>query len=162
MKNLFFILVFAPSILIVSCKKVDPALVSQMEDTVSAMESQTDQFDMNTQGIVSFAGLVDTAPEALKADTASGFVALQEKVTALRIKQETSVAEYKQVLGELKQASADYSAGKIPTDQARTQYENLNGRLTSIRELLDRVGALNDEAQTDYGKMMAEYRSKTE
>lgn len=162
MKNLFSTLVFATITLLVSCKKVDPALVAQMDERIEALGSKTEGYDMNTQGIVSFASLVDTAPEELKIDTASGFPALHKKVTALRVKQEGTVSEYREVLAELQKLSADYAAGKVPTDQVRSRFTELDTRLTNIDELLKQVGALNDEAQTEYGKMMAEYRSKTE
>lgn len=162
MKNLFSTLVFAVITLLLSCKKVDPALVTQIDDTIAAMEAKTDEYDLNTQGILSFVTLVDSAPEGLKSDTSSGFAALHEKVKALRVKQEGTVSEFKQVLSDLQTVSVDYNAGKISTEQARAQYTTLNTRLVSMQELLVLVGRLNDEAQTEYGKMMAEYRSKTE
>lgn len=162
MKNLFSTLVLGAMILFVSCKKIDSALVTQMDEKISAMEGETDGFDMNTQGIVSFSSLVDSAPEGLKADTTSGFDSLQTRVTSLRIKQEGTVSEFREVLEELKKVSSEYQAGKIPTDKAREQYGQLEFRLTKLEELLTLVGSLNDKAQTEYGKMMAEYRSKTE
>ena len=162
MKNLLSIAVFVQLLLLFSCKKIDQTLLTQMNDTVAEMQTQTEQFDMNTQGILSFATLVDTAPEGLKADTTSGYAALQSKVTALKIKQQGTVSEFREILAELKTSAEAYAAGKITTDQARSQQETLSGRLTAIQELLGRVSQLNDEAQTEYGKMMAEYRSKTE
>jgi hypothetical protein len=133
-----------------------------MNDTVAAMQTQTEEFDINTQGIVSFANLVEQAPEALRSDTTSGFAALEKKVTSIRIKQEGTVSEFKELVSELQQSAGEYAAGKITTDQARSQQESLSGRLIAIKELLVHVSNLNDEAQTQYGKMMAEYRSKTE
>lgn len=162
MKNLFSIVLFVQLIALNSCSKIDPALVTEMNDTIAFMQAQTADFDANTQGIVSFETLVNAAPEGLTADTTSGYQALHEKVTALRIKQESTVIEFKQLLAELQIASTDYAAGKINTEQARSQQQTLNGRLVAIKELLGRVAELNDEAQTEYGKMMAEYRSKTE
>lgn len=162
MKNLFPFFLLLQLVWAVSCNNVDQKLVAQMDDTVNAMQAYTGEFDMNTQGIVSFSNLVDAAPDALKNDTTSGFAALREKVTAFRIKQETTVTEFKQVLSDLQKTAAEYSAGKISTDDARKQHETLSARLAAIKELLALVGRLNDEAQTEYGKMMAEYRSKTE
>jgi len=162
MKNLFFLFLLLQLFLAVSCKKVDTALVAQMDDTIASMQAKTGDYDMNTQGIVNFAQLVDAAPEALRNDTSSGYAALHEKVAAVRTKQEATVAEFKQVLGDLQTTSAEYSAGKISTEQAGAKRVLLTARLTAIQELLGRVTQLNDEAQTEYGKMMAEYRSKTE
>ncbi len=162
MKNLFSLFLLLPLFLAISCKNVDQALVAQIEENIASMQAQTGDYDMNTQGIVNFADLVDTAPEALKNDTSSGYAVLREKVTAVRTKQEATVIEFKQVLGELQAAAAEYSAGKINTDQAEAKRAILMTRLVAIQELLGRVGQLNDEAQTEYGKMMAEYRSKTE
>ena len=162
MKNLFSIAIFAQLLLLVSCKKLDQTLLTQMNDTVAEMQTQTEQFDMNTQGILSFATLVDTAPEGLKADTLSGYAALQAKVTSIKIKQQGTVSEFREILAELQKSAEAYAAGKITTDEARSQQETLSGRLIAIKELLAHVGKLNDEAQTEYGKMMAEYRSKTE
>lgn len=162
MKNLFSLFLLLPLFLAISCKNVDQALVAQIEENIASMQAQTGDYDMNTQGIVNFADLVDTAPEALKNDTSSGYAVLREKVTAVRTKQEATVIEYKQVLGELQAVATEYSAGKINTDQAEAKRVILMTRLVAIQELLGRVGQLNDEAQTEYGKMMAEYRSKTE
>lgn len=162
MKNLFSLFLLLPLFLAISCKNVDQALVAQIEENIASMQAQTGDYDMNTQGIVNFADLVNTAPEALKNDTSSGYAVLREKVTAVRTKQEATVIEFKQVLGELQAAAAEYSAGKINTDQAEAKRAILMTRLVAIQELLGRVGQLNDEAQTEYGKMMAEYRSKTE
>ncbi len=162
MKNLFSLFLLLPLFLAVSCKNVDQALVAQMEENITSMQAQTGDYDMNTQGIVNFAELVDTAPEALKNDTSSGYAVLRNKVTAVRTKQEGTVAEFKQMLGELQATAADYGAGKINTEQAEAKRALLMTRLVAIQELLGRVGQLNDEAQTEYGKMMAEYRSKTE
>ncbi|MBK8429620.1 MAG: hypothetical protein IPL27_28365 [Lewinellaceae bacterium] len=162
MKNLFSLFLLLPLFLAISCKNVDQALVAQIEENIASMQAQTGDYDMNTQGIVNFADLVDTAPEALKNDTSSGYAVLREKVTAVRTKQEATVIEFKQVLGELQAAAAEYSAGKINTDQAEAKRVFLMTRLAAIQDLLGRVGQLNDEAQTEYGKMMAEYRSKTE
>ncbi len=162
MKNLFSLFLLLQLFLAVSCKNVDPALVAQMEENIASMQAHTGDYDMNTQGIVNFAQLVVTAPEALKNDTSSGYAALHEKVTAVRTKQEATVAEFKQVLGDLQTTSAEYSAGKISTEHASAKRVFLTSRLTAIQTLLDRVAQLNDEAQTEYGKMMAEYRSKTE
>lgn len=162
MKNLFSLFLLLPLFLAISCKNVDQALVAQIEENIASMQAQTGDYDMNTQGIVNFADLVDTAPEALKNDTSSGYAVLREKVTAVRTKQEATVIEYKQVLGELQAVATEYSAGKINTDQAEAKRVILMTRLIAIQELLGRVGQLNDEAQTEYGKMMAEYRSKTE
>ena len=162
MKNLFSIAIFVQLLLLVACKKTDQALLTQMNDTVAEMQTQTEQFDMNTQGILSFATLVDTAPEGLKADTLSGYAALQAKVTSVKIKQQGTVSEFREILAELQKSAEAYAAGKIPTDEARSQQETLSGRLIAIKELLAHVSKINDEAQTEYGKMMAEYRSKTE
>lgn len=162
MKHLFSTFFFALLLSLVSCKKTDQNLLTQMNDTVSAMHTRTEEFDLNTQGIVNFANLVDVAPEALKSDTTSGFAQLHEKVTAIKIKQEGTVSEFKELLAELQRSAEEYAAGKITTDQARSQQETLNGRLTAIEALLKHVGELNDEAQTEYGKLMAEFRSKTE
>ena len=162
MKNLFSLFLFAQLLWLVSCNNIDQTLVAQMNETVDSMQAQTGDFDMNTEGIVSFSDLVDTAPEVLKSDTSSGFAALRKKVTALRTKQEVTVIEFKQVLSDLQTASTSYSAGKINTEDARSKHEELRTRLVAIKDLLALVGRLNDEAQTEYGKMMAEYRSKTE
>lgn len=162
MKNLFSLFLLLQLFLAVSCKNVDPALVAQMEENITSMQAQTSEYDLNTQGIVNFAQLVDTAPDALKNDTSSGYAELHKKVTAVRTKQEGTVAEFKQLLGDLQTTSAEYSAGKITTEQAAAKRVLLTTRLTAIQELLGRVAQLNDEAQTEYGKMMAEYRSKTE
>jgi len=162
MKNLFSLFLLLQLFLAVSCKNVDQALVAQMEENITSMQAKTGDYDMNTQGIVNFAELVNTAPEALKNDTSSGYAVLRKKVTAVRTKQEGTVAEFKQMLGELQATAADYSAGKINTEQAEAKRALLMTRLAAIQELLGRVGQLNDEAQTEYGKMMAEYRSKTE
>ncbi|MCA0236117.1 MAG: hypothetical protein LCH81_07020 [Bacteroidetes bacterium] len=162
MKHLFSIFFFALLTVLVSCKKIDQDLLSQMNNTVSEMHTRTEAFDLNTQGIVQFANLVDAAPEALKNDTLSGFVKLHEKVTALKIKQEGTVREYKELLAELQRSAEEYASGKITTDQARSQQESLKGRLTAIEALLEHVGKLNEEAQTEYGKLMAEFKSKTE
>ncbi len=162
MKNLFSLFLFTQLLWLVACNNIDQALVAQMNETVDSMQAQTGDFDMNTQGIVSFSDLVDTAPEVLKSDTSSGFAALRKKVTTLRTKQEVTVIEFKQVLSDLQTAATSYDAGKISTEEARTKHEELRTRLVAIKDLLALVGRLNDEAQTEYGKMMAEYRSKTE
>jgi len=72
------------------------------------------------------------------------------------------VREYKELLAELQRSAEEYASGKITTDQARSQQESLKGRLTAIEALLEHVGKLNEEAQTEYGKLMAEFKSKTE
>ncbi len=162
MKNLFSLFFFAPLLWVVSCKNIDQTLVSQMDETISSMQAQTGEFDMNTQGLVTFAQLVETAPETLKQDTSSGYADLIGKVTALRTKQAGTVTEFKEVLSDLQKTAADYAAGKITTEVARSQQDTLSARLLSMKDLLALVGKLNDEAQTEYGKMMAEYRSKTE
>ncbi|MCC6283563.1 MAG: hypothetical protein IT262_23355 [Saprospiraceae bacterium] len=162
MKNLFPLFLLLQLLWVVSCNNVDQKLVDQIDETVNAMQAYTGDFDMNTQGIISFSKLVDEAPEALKSDTSSGFAALREKVTSFLVKQEATVAEFKQVLSDLQKTGAEYSAGKISTEDARMKHETLSARLVSIKDLLALVGTLNDGAQTEYGKMMAEYRSKTE
>lgn len=162
MKNLFSFFLFVQLLWAISCKNIDQSLVTQMDETLNAMQAQTGNFDMNTQGIASFSDLVDTAPEALKSDTSSGFAALREKVSVLRLKQESTVAEFKEILADLQATATEYNAGKISTEDARSRQETLRARLVAIQELLGRVGQMNDEAQTEYGKMMAEYRSKTE
>ncbi|MCB9306800.1 MAG: hypothetical protein H6565_09395 [Lewinellaceae bacterium] len=162
MRNPIFI--FAAFLLfgLSACNSVDKELVSKMQKDVDEMSGLSAAFEEMQQSTSNLAERVSNTPEEMKIDDATSFKDLNEMLAAMAQKQQATIAEYNDLMQKLKNLVAEYSAGKVKTEDAQKEYENLHNGLQGIADLSQRIRERSDQMETNFAKMTATWKAKTE
>lgn len=162
MKNLFSFCALSLLLLAVACKNVDKDLVGKMQNDLGTMEGLAPAFETLNKNIENFTGQLNAAPEAMKTESNTEYQNLVSMNTMIAQKLMATQAEYNDLLGRLKGLIADYSAGKIKTEDAQKEYEALSAAVQGYSTLVNQMTTVGDQLQADYAKMSATWNAKAE
>ncbi len=162
MKNLVFLFAAAMTLSIISCESVDKELVDKMQKDITEMGGLSATLTDLGRSIANLAAQMAAAPEEMKSGGNAGFIGMMEMSGAMVQKHEATQAEYNDLMNKLKTLAADYSAGKVSTEDARKEYETLKTGLQGISDLVQRIQERSGQMETNFAKMMADWNAKSE
>lgn len=162
MKNLLSLAALAILFLAVACTSVDKELVGKMQNDLSAVEGLAPAFETLGKNLDNMTTQLNAAPEAMKSESNAEYQNLLRMNSMISQKFQATSAEYNDLSGKLKGLVADYSAGKIKTEDAQKEYETLSGAMQGFSTLIDQLTQVGGQMQTDYAKMSASWNAKAE
>lgn len=161
MKNLLS-LALAVLVLAVGCKSFDKELADKMSADLSKLEQLAPGFEKLGTDIGNIANLVNNVPEAMKTEDNAAYQNLLRMSTIMNQKYQASMAEYKDLTGKFQTLVANYSAGKLKTEDAQKEYETINQAVQGYADVLDRMNQRIEAMQTEYAKMSASWNAEAE
>lgn len=157
---------YLPAVLLVlgttACDRIDPELVADIHDRIEAVESAMNAMEEEGQRIGMLAAQMEQAPVALKSDTASNFVVLNDKMGALQDGFYQRGEQISSLLTRLRALSDQYGAGKIGAEAAKKEYDTLNLEFQRLDEAGEKARQDFDQVSAGYGRMMADFKAKAE
>jgi hypothetical protein len=162
MKKLFSLSAAALLLLSVACESIDKALVSKMQEELAAMEGLSADAEKISTIITNVAAQINTAPESVKTGDDPMFKGISQKIGAMSERHQATLAEYNDLLGKLKSLSADYSAGKVKTEDAQKEFDTLSMGLKGVSAAFGDMGPTMDQIQMAFAKMSADWNAKAE
>jgi hypothetical protein len=162
MKNLFSLAALTFLLLAVACSGVDKELVGKMQNDLSTLEGLAPAFETLGKNIENLATQINAAPEAMKSESNTAYQELLTMNGRMSQKFQATAAEYNDLTGKLKGLVADYSAGKIKTEDAQKEYETLSVAVQGFSTLVGQMTQVGEQLQTDYAKMSATWNANAE
>ncbi len=162
MKFLISACVIMTMLAVTSCDSVDKELVSSIQNDIKVMDGLSAPIAALGTSVNNLAQQVNAAPEGMKAENDPDFNDLVSLSEGLVQKQQSTLAEYNDLMAKLKSLVADYSAGKLKTEQVRAEYENLKTGMQGVSDLVGRMSAMTDQMQAQFAKMSADWNAKAE
>ncbi len=161
MKNLFSLFAFA-ALLAVGCKNIDQELVGKMQTDVTTLEGLATPMADLRKKLETLFNLVNAAPESVKNSENAEYGDLLTLTSAMNQKIQATSAEYDDILARLKTLAADYSAGKIKTEDAKKEYETLSISTRGLSDLLNHMNEIAGQSEAQYAKMSAGWKAAEE
>ena len=115
-----------------SCKSIDTEFLSKMQSDMASMEAVGETLNGFGSQLADLKNGVDALPEAVKTNADSGYGAIVEQLGGLITKQTAMSGMFGDLMGKFKSLVADYTAGKIKTDAAKTMLGELTSGFGSI------------------------------
>ena len=162
MKNLFALSALAVLILAVACKGVDKELIGKMEADLSKMEGMAPAFEALNTSITNVVNQLNAAPEAMKTESNAEYQNMLRISNTMTQKYQATLAEQSDLTGKLKTLIADYTSGKIKTEDAQKEYQTLSTAIQGISDVMDRMNQRAERMQADFAKMSATWNAKAE
>ena len=162
MKNLFALSTLTILILAVACKNVDKEMVDKMEADLIKMEGLAPTFETLGASITNVTNQLNAAPDAMKTESDTAYQQMLDVSNALSQKCLATAAEQNDLTNKLKTLIADYSAGKIKTEDALKEYQMLSTAIQGISNLAVRMNERTEVLQADFAKMSANWNAKAE
>ena len=162
MKNLFVLSVAAVVMLAVACKGVDQELIGKLQADLSTMESMGPSFEKLGTGITNLSNQLNAVPESMKTETNPEYQNMLRLSNTMTQKYQATLAEQGDLTGKIKNLVADYTSGKITTEDAVKEYETLSTSVKGISEVMDRMSQKVDQIQAEFAKMSATLNAKAE
>ena len=162
MKKLFSLAAIAFLFLAVACTGIDKELVGKMQNDLSTMEGLAPAFETLSKNIENMTTQLNAAPEAMKSESNTEYQELLSKNNMISQKFQATSAEYNDLSAKLKGLVADYSAGKIKTEDAQKEFETLSAAVQGYSTLASQLTQIGEQMQTDYAKMSATWNANAE
>ena len=162
MKNLFALSALTVLTLAVACKGVDKEMIGKMEADLSKMEGMAPAFEALNTSITNVANQLNAAPEAMKTQSNTEYQNMLRISNTMTQKYQATLAEQSDLTGKLKTLIADYTSGKIKTEDAMKEYQTLSTGIQGISEVMDRMNQRAERMQADFAKMSATWNAKAE
>ena len=161
MKNFFplFVLVV---LTVVGCKAFDKELADKMRADLDKLEGMAPAFETLNTNISNMNNQLGAVPEAMKTENNAEYQNLLRISDNMSQKYQASAAEYNDLAGKFKNLVADYTAGKIKTEDVKKEYEMLSLSIQGMADVLDRLNQRVDAMQAEYAKMSATWNAKAE
>lgn len=161
MKNLFSLLVLA-ALTVTGCKSFDKELADTMRADLNKLEAMAPSFESLNTTIANINNQLNAAPEAMKTEGNAEYQNLIRMSGRVTDKLQATIAEYNDLTGKFRTLVADYSAGKIKTEEATKEYGALLLAMQGYTEVLDNITQRTDAMQAELAKMSASWNAKAE
>lgn len=162
MKNLFSLFAFATLLAIAGCKNIDQELVGKMQTDVTTLEGLAAPMEELGKKLSNLNEVLNGAPESVKNGGSAEYAEMFNLSGAMYQKQQATMAEFADLQNKLKTLAADYSAGKIKTEDAKKEFETIDASVQGFGDLVKRMNEMADQMQTQYAKMSADWKAKEE
>lgn len=150
------------ALLAVSCKNIDQELVSKMQTDTTTLDGLSTPMEELGKKLSALSELLAAAPESVKNSDNPEYAEIFNLSGAMSQKHQAMTAEIADLQGKLKTLAADYSAGKIKTEDVKKEFETIAGSVQGLGDSVKRMNEMADELQTKYAKMSADWKSKEE
>ncbi|MBV6440345.1 MAG: hypothetical protein DYG98_13400 [Haliscomenobacteraceae bacterium CHB4] len=161
MKNLFSFLVLT-ALAVAGCKSFDKELADTMRADLNKLEAMAPAFETLNTTLGNISNQLNAAPEAMKTEGNVAYQNLTRMSGAMAQKFQATIAEYNDLTGKFRTLVADYSAGKIKTEEATKEYGALLLAMEGYTTVLDQMNQRADAMQAEMAKLSASWNAKAE
>ena len=151
MKKLLFFALLASATLFTACKNIDQTLLGDMQNKLTELDALKTTLTNNATGISDLATMVGAAPEAVKANPE--FAALSEMANGMVTKNSSLLQELGSMQTNLSGMVADYTAGKIKTDDVKTKFAEVPAFLSGATESSSKMTTVLATLKAQYDAM---------